>query len=123
LAETEKAIDNMLNAIPQGVFNELTKGRLDELGERKSDIETRITNAKMLRDFLMKEQILFWLYRFRKYDFSNEEQRQHLVDTFINAIYIYDDKVVFTFNYRDGTDAVTLTELGCSNLDKLAVPC
>ena len=38
--------------------------------------------------------------RFRKLDMSLKDQRQALVDTFINAIYLYDDKVLITFNYK-----------------------
>jgi hypothetical protein len=122
LAETGRAADNMLNAIQQGIWGELTKTRLDELQERKTDLEIRIANAEILRNVLTKEQILFWLHQFRKYDFTNEEQRQRLVDTFINALYVFDDKVVFALNYRDGTETVSLSELGCSDLDSFAVP-
>ena len=39
-----------------------------------------------------------------------EDQRQALVDTFINAIYLYDDKVLITFNYKEGTQTVTFGE-------------
>ena len=35
------------------------------------------------------------MLRFRKLDMTQPEQRQALVDTFINAIYLYDDKVAF----------------------------
>ena len=35
---------------------------------------------------------------------TQPEQRQVLVDTFINAIYLYDDKVLITFNYKEGTE-------------------
>ena len=35
---------------------------------------------------------------------TQQEQRQALVDTFINAIYLYDDKVLITFNYKEGTE-------------------
>jgi site-specific DNA recombinase len=43
----------------------------------------------------MKEEFIrFWLLRFRKLDMSLKDQRQALVDTFINAIYLYDDKVL-----------------------------
>ncbi|MEI3313097.1 MAG: hypothetical protein V8R88_03530 [Faecalibacterium prausnitzii] len=38
---------------------------------------------------------------------SLKDQRQALVDTFINAIYLYDDKVLITFNYKEGTQTVT----------------
>ena len=44
--------------------------------------------------------------RFRKLDMSQPEQRQALVDTFINAIYLYDDKILITFNYKEGTETV-----------------
>ena len=51
-----------------------------------------------------------WLLRFRKLDMTQQEQRQALVDTFINAIYLYDDKVLITFNYKEGTETVTFGE-------------
>ena len=55
----------------------------------------------------MKEEFVrFWLLRFRKLDMTQPEQRQALVDTFINAIYLYDDKVLITFNYKKGTETV-----------------
>ena len=45
-----------------------------------------------------------------KLDISLKDQRQALVDTFINAIYLYDDKVLITFNYKEGTQTVTFGE-------------
>ena len=33
-----------------------------------------------------------------------------LEDTFINAIYLYDDKVLITFNYKEGTETVAFGE-------------
>ena len=32
---------------------------------------------------------------------NHKDQRQAWVDTFINSIYLYDDKVLITFNYED----------------------
>ena len=52
----------------------------------------------------------FWLTRFRKLDLSQREQRQALIDTFINAIYLYDDKMLITFNYKEGTETVSFAE-------------
>ena len=51
-----------------------------------------------------------WLLRFRKLDMRLKDQRQALVDTFINAIYLYDDKALITFNYKEGTQTVTFGE-------------
>lgn len=50
------------------------------------------------------------MLRFRKLNMTQPEQRQALVDTFINAIYLYDDKVLITFNYKEGTETVTFGE-------------
>ena len=58
----------------------------------------------------IKKVGLRWLLRFRKLDMSLKDQRQALVDTFINAIYLYDDKVLITFNYKEGTQTVTFGE-------------
>ena len=48
--------------------------------------------------------------RFRKLDMSLKDQRQALVDTFVNSIYLYDDKVLITFNYKEGTQTITFEE-------------
>ena len=34
-----------------------------------------------------------------------------LIDAFVNAIYLYDDKLVLTFNYKDGTKTITLDDV------------
>ena len=46
-----------------------------------------------------------------KLDMSLKDQRQALVDTFINSIYLYDDKVLITFNYEDAKKQ-TLAKIG-----------
>ena len=41
-----------------------------------------------------------------------------LVDTFVNAIYLYDDKVVITYNYKDGTDTITFGDVQTALADR-----
>ena len=57
------------------------------------------------------EFMTFWLHRFRKLDVRQKSHRKMLIDTFINAIFLYDDKMVITFNYKDGTDTITFDDL------------
>jgi Site-specific recombinases, DNA invertase Pin homologs len=111
LGETEKAISNMLNAIQQGIFNKSTKERLDELETVKSDLEVKIIQEEMHRPMLKKEHIIFWIHRFRKLDITKPEQRQRLIDSFVNAIYIFDDKLVITFNYKKACKTVSLCDI------------
>ena len=51
---------------------------------------------------------MFFLQRFRKLDVTQPSHRKMLVDTFVNAIFLYDDKMVLTFNFREGTETYHL---------------
>ena len=72
-----------------------------------------------------KEQIVSWINRF-KYGSADEPQYQkQIIDTFINSIYVFDDKIVFTYNFQDGTEPITLAEIEAafgSDLAKVAPP-
>ena len=100
----------MLNAIQAGILTSSTKERLEQLEETKRELEARIAEEKLAKPKIKEEFIRFWLLRFRKLDMSLKDQRQALVDTFINSIYLYDDKVLITFNYKEGTQTVTFGE-------------
>lgn len=95
---------------------------MDELEERKSELEIVILQEEIQAPLLTREQILFWLYKFRGIDVSDKEQRQRLIDCFVNSVYLYDDKMVLTFNYKDGIKLTTFDEVKGSDLDDLARP-
>ena len=110
LKETEVGITNMLNAIQMGILTSSTKERLEALEEQRKELQARIAEERLAKPKMKEEFVRFWLLRFRKLDMSLKDQRQALVDTFINAIYLYDDKVLITFNYKEGTETVAFGE-------------
>jgi len=110
LKETEVGITNMLNAIQMGILTSSTKERLEALEEQWKELQARIAEERLAKPKMKEEFVRFWLLRFRKLDMTQPEQRQALVDTFINAIYLYDDKVLITFNYKEGTETVAFGE-------------
>ena len=83
---------------------------LEALEEQRKELQARIAEERLAKPKMKEEFVRFWLLRFRKLDMTQPEQRQALVDTFINAIYLYDDKVLITFNYKEGTETVTFGE-------------
>lgn len=111
LREVQSGIDNLLNAIQQGIFTKSTKSRLEELEAAKEELEIKIANEKLAKPKLTEEQILFYLHKFRVLDMSKQSHRQRLIDTFINRIYLYDDKLVITFNHKDGAQTITLSDI------------
>lgn len=111
LRETKIDIQNMLNAIQQGILTRSTKERLEELEAARDDLENKIACEKLAKPRISEEFITFWLHRFRKLDVTQKTHRKMLIDTFVNAIFLYDDKMEITYNYHEGTTAVTFEEL------------
>ena len=129
IREADTAISNLLNAIQQGILTRSTKERLEELENRRDELENRLACEKLAKPKVSAEFMTFWLHRFRKLDVRQQSHRKMLIDTFINAIFLYDDKMVITFNYKEGTKAITFAELqeaisnkNGSDLDCLAAP-
>ena len=54
-AETERGIENMLNAIQQGILKESTRKRLDDLEAAKSDLKIKILQEEMKKPLLTRE--------------------------------------------------------------------
>ena len=110
-AETERAINNFLNAIQQGIITESTKQRMEELEQLKSELSVQIAKEEIAQPTLTREQILFWFHRLRKMDVKKIDHRRRLIDSFINSIYLFDDRMVITFNYKDGSKTITFEEI------------
>ena len=115
-ADTQKSIDNMLDAIQQGILTASTKERLESLEKQKSELSVQIIKEEMAKPTLSREQIIFWFHRFRKLNTKRLDHRRRLIDSFVNAIILYDDRITFTFNYKDGTKTINFTELEKSGL-------
>ena len=111
LAETEKGIENMLNAIQQGIFTASTKQRLEELEKQKEELSLSMTTAELQKPKLTREYMEHWFSQFRYGDPNDREFQKRLIDTFVNAIFVYDDKLVLTYNYQHGTQTITLKEV------------
>lgn len=116
LDETTTGIENMLNAIQQGIILESTKKRLSDLEERKKALEVELIQEQIKKPVLTREQILFGLTKFRNLDISTQEGKRALIDGFVNAIYLYDTYALITCNYKDGTVRISLEKIENSDL-------
>jgi hypothetical protein len=118
LRDTEKRLANLLEAIEQGILTPTTKQRLDELEARKEALNTSILEEELKKPVLTREWIRFWLEKFRKGDVGNTEHQRQIIDTFVNSVYVFDDRVVLNFNFTDDAKTVTREEvLGSSAVD------
>ena len=117
LREAEKGIENLVNAIQQGIFTKSTRERLEQLEALKEELEQKIALEKLEKPRISEEFMRFWLLKFRKMDTRQQSHRKMLIDTFVNAVFLYDDKLVLTFNFKDGTRTMTMDDLDAANRD------
>ena len=111
LKEIEKELNNIMTAIKQGIYSPTIKSTLDELEEEKANLELTVTKEQIERPKLSKEQIRHWIEKFRLIDKDDLTQRQQLIDVFVNAVYVYDDKLLITYNYKDGDKCISYEEI------------
>ena len=99
------------NSVPP-IFNESTKERMNELEEQKKDLRLALAAAKLKEDLaLKKEHIVFFLHQFAGMDYSDIDCQKRLIKIFLNSVFVYDDKVVLTFNYSGDDRTITLHEI------------
>ena len=125
LDEIEKGIDNLVNAIQAGILTASTKQRLEQLEAEKSEISVQILKEEIAKPTVTKDDILAYLIKYRKLNMKQLDHRRRLIDSFVNAIYLFDDYLVITFNYKEGTKTITFAEIEeafGSDLSSLTAP-
>ena len=103
LKEVKSKIDNILNAIENGVASKRMTDRISELENREQELEEQINFEKMKthKILLSKDQIIYWLTIFKDGDIQSEEFCKKLIDLFIEKVVVFEDKVVIHYNYMD----------------------
>lgn len=113
LREIQKTIDNIMKAIEQGIITDTTKQRLIDAEEHKKAILAAIAKEEIKKPIISKEHISFFLNDIKTKIYNANEQIEIIIKTLVNAVYLYDDKLVITFNLRDGENLkkLELTEI------------
>ncbi len=122
LEEVEKGIDNLVTAMQMGMLTKSTKKRLDELEEQREQLEADIIKEEIQKDIITREQVIIWLKHMKQLDLKLDDSKRKLVDTFVNSVYVYDDRVVISFNCREGASTIALPAGDCSACMRLGEP-
>lgn len=109
LTNVNTSIDRLISAIEAGAFNDRIKSRLDDLNAQKAQITASIAEIELASGFrLTRDHIAFFLRQFRDGDLTNRDVQKRLVKTFINAVFVFDDKIEIVYNYTADSNTVTL---------------
>ena len=109
-------IDNINNAIAHGVWNSSTSAHLKELEDQAEDLRVSVETLRYSQAQLLdRDRVLFFLHRFTKGDRNDPLLRRHIIETFVNAVYVFDDHLDLVTNNCEGNQRYPLTDLPCSD--------
>ena len=111
LREVNKRINNLISAIEEGIVSATTRQRLDDLEQRRANLETSIRQEKMKHPKMEKEQIIRWIQQFKDLDLDDLRVQRQIIDCFVNTIYLFDDNLIVNFNFSEESRRVTLHEV------------
>ena len=111
LEENKLAISNLLDAVQKGFYNETVKARMDELEAEKAELEAQIIQEEMQQPNLTRDMVVHWMERFKHGDIRSVKFQKQIIDYFVNAVYVYDDRIVLTYNFKDDSKTITLEEV------------
>ena len=92
-------------------MNKSTKQQLDDLEAQKEDLEVSILQAELARPRYTKDEMVRWISQFKYGDVDSVDYQRQIIDIFINSIRLFDDKIIFTYNYKDGTETISLADI------------
>ena len=102
-ADVLKQIDNMNNAIAAGIWNSSTSAKLKVLEDSAENLRVSIETLRYSQAQLIdRDRVLFFLHRFTKGDRSDPLLRRHIIETFVNAVYVFDDHLKIVVNNCEG---------------------
>lgn len=108
LAETQKATANVMKAIEAGIITTTTKQRLIELEADASRLANSIALEEASITHLERDQVIYWIEKFRDGDLESQEFRRKVIDSFVAAVYLSDDHLRIAFNYSGKKNQVDM---------------
>ena len=123
LKQKEKEIENIVNAVQKGYATETLLKRLDGLEKQKREISDVIAKEQLKSPIFSQDHFKMALSNFRKIDITTQEGKRKIIDTFINAIYLYDDHLKIIYNANGKEETISLAELESSTLFSRGAPC
>lgn len=122
LKDKEKDIENIVNAVQKGYATDTLLKRLGELESERDSITVSIAKEKIKTPTFTQDHFRMALYNFRKIDINKQDGKRKIIDTFINAIYVFDDHFKIVYNGNGKEEAVSLDELKSSTLFSQGAP-
>ncbi len=98
IKETDEAIENLWIALEKGQSVERITKRLEQREEEKKELEVQLAKEMRKQPPLQLAHILAFLDYLRELPGSSEIKKKSLINIFVNAVYVYDNRTTVIFN-------------------------
>ena len=99
--DMDKLIDMLMTA-PKAAHPKINK-KIELADQQKNDLEIDLAKLRIANGIRYTEaDIIAWLKQFCKGDLSDDDFRRRIIDTFVNCVYLYDNRVVIFYNIKGG---------------------
>lgn len=121
-----KATANVMKAIEAGIITVTTKARLTELEAEAARLRDAITVEEAALTHIERDYLIYWIKRFCGGPIEDAAFRRKVIDTFVNSVYLWDDRIRIAFNYHGkgstvDAELVTNAEGAAGAVDGVAV--
>lgn len=108
-AELNKLVDALIDA-PKAAHPRIYE-KMESLEGQKAALEIELTKLRIASQIrLTEEEVRAWLQRFCTGDLFDADFRQNIIDTFINSVYVYDNRIIIFYNIKGGKQ-ISYTDL------------
>lgn len=108
LDENKQVTANVMKAIEAGIITSTTRQRLLELEADAARIANAIRLEEASLTHIERDQVIYWMEKFRDGDIDSQEFRRKIIHTFVAAVYLTDDGLRLVFNYSGKNNEVNM---------------
>lgn len=104
LKEKEKQKNNLLDSLKICDMDTVKKIIFEEIAQLEAEYENinkQIAIEKNKNIYLTEDEICFFLEQIRDANIADIKYNKMLIDTFINKVYLYDDRMIIIFTTQD----------------------
>lgn len=98
IIETDSAIENLWKALEHGQSVVMITERIDKRKAEKAELQAQLAIEMSRQITFTAPQICSFLYSLKKGNVDDENNRKGIVNIFVRAIYLWDDKMTIILN-------------------------
>lgn len=98
IQEADTAIENLWKALESGQAADMITQRIEKRQHEKEELEAQLAIEMGKRVTLTVPQIRAYLYSLKKGDINDENTKRGIINIFLRAVYLYDDRFTLILN-------------------------